>query len=780
MVAKIKSQNLRIRAIDQELGQPELSVDLWEPKLDSKEFPDDREEVTEAELEAFRRSRQSTSWIKAIAPSNSTCTGAKTVIKVNAVTGDYDVIKKPITGFVAVESAEDLKNKVTTVDDANSEQLEDDKEVYQDKKHYEVDDRIMKQFIHSHDGNKNNRKQLDLLENVIPGLMIAKKAFKSMISSSSKLQNPPRIIKEKIAERERQLRHERDHILLDITKSVNSFREALENLKKLRHETTVDIKQAELKLVLYCNEYSILHGFEEKDVATRDRKAKVMRDKTDIQQNLLDLDDKLQSKVIDCEKCKQNLKETEARKLELIPVDSQFAANLHRIYKKKVKLSEDEDEYDDDESEEEDEENDDEGGEDLEDVEDICPPGCPIEVYEELLRLRSVRIQMEMDEKVANKQLEECKRAIERANLKEKQYDKELAGLDSEIYQLQLTKQAALNQVPIFVPLLASQIYPFQQSGALSGPEVSRTEEDRANTTSLLDVNCRKIVDDMTMGGAGSYILMDGDALKKLQSRIEELHHEIDEAKGSLKDLQRRKGAIEKKLRDDFRAIEAKKHKATQVQMMKFGGVIDIDELEKKSDKSSEEEINRQIEEIERNFRKEQSKMIRKRDKLTDKLVEVTKINTTLMKELGELTSKKLEIGRELNHLPPVTTGDDKLAELQEQKEMRKLTIFLEQTEREIEMVRNEISMLKRKDRQHVLPYIPERPSLRSTTAPDGARRLSGGLGGENLPSMNSGAGGNKEDGDKELIRDKENRGVNRQQRPKSSVARSAIPVQSF
>merc|ERR1711998_496150 len=85
-----------------------------------------------------------------------------------------------------------------------------------------------------------------------------------------------------------------------------------------------------------------------------------------------------------------------------------------------------------------------------------------------------------------------------------------------------------------------------------------------------------------------------------------------------------------------------------------------------------------------------------------------------------------------------------------------------EQTEREIEMVRNEISMLKRKDRQHVLPYIPERPSLRSTTAPDGARRLSGGLGGENLPSMNSGAGGNKEDGDRELIRDKENRGVNR------------------
>ena len=217
--------------------------------------------------------------------------------------------------------------------------------------------------------------------------------------------------------------------------------------------------------------------------------------------------------------------------------------------------------------------------------------------------------------------------------------------------------------------------------------------------------------------------------------------------------------------------------------MMKFGAEVDIDDLEKKLDKTSEEEISRQIEEIEKNFRKEQSKLMKQHDKLTDKLVKLTKTNTALMKELGDLTKAKMDIERELNHVPPVTTGDAKLAELQDQKEMRKMTIFLEQTEREMEMVRNEIAMLKRKDRQHVLPHIPEKPTLRSTTAPGRARRLSGGLGAQNLPHMDNGVVQTQQQSlDKERVevKDKENEGVNRRQRPKSSVARSAIPVQSF
>merc|ERR1711916_220649 len=95
-----------------------------------------------------------------------------------------------------------------------------------------------------------------------------------------------------------------------------------------------------------------------------------MKDKSDIEQQLIDLNESLQEKKMICEKCKQNLRETEERKRELIPEDAQYAVNLQQIYRKKVKMNEQEDEDDDEEEE------------DLENVEDICPPGCPDDVYE--------------------------------------------------------------------------------------------------------------------------------------------------------------------------------------------------------------------------------------------------------------------------------------------------------------------------------------------------------------------------------------------------------------
>lgn len=66
---------------------------LWSPSLDPKEFTDDREEVTEAELMAYMAVRETTPWIKAIAPNNTTFTGTKSNIKVNMTTGEYEVIK---------------------------------------------------------------------------------------------------------------------------------------------------------------------------------------------------------------------------------------------------------------------------------------------------------------------------------------------------------------------------------------------------------------------------------------------------------------------------------------------------------------------------------------------------------------------------------------------------------------------------------------------------------------------------------------------------------------
>lgn len=57
IINNIKLKNIRIREINEDLDQIELSLDLWEPNIDPREFPDDRDEVTLHELIEYRKLR---------------------------------------------------------------------------------------------------------------------------------------------------------------------------------------------------------------------------------------------------------------------------------------------------------------------------------------------------------------------------------------------------------------------------------------------------------------------------------------------------------------------------------------------------------------------------------------------------------------------------------------------------------------------------------------------------------------------------------------------------
>ena len=77
------------------------------------------------------------------------------------------------------------------------------------------------------------------------------------------------------------------------------------------------------------------------------------------------------------------------------------------------------------------------------------------------------------------------------------------------------------------------------------------------------------------------------------------------------------------------------------MQFLKFGREVDIDELEAMADRSAETEIENNITEIEVNFRNQQAKLLREKDKLTDKLMAITKKNTSLMNEVSKLFTNK-------------------------------------------------------------------------------------------------------------------------------------------
>lgn len=285
LIKSIQQGNQRVRDIDIELGQPEESTNLWEPVLESREFPDDRDEVTEVELEAFRQSKaKNKDWIKTIAPINSTCTGDKTSISVDIVSGEYNIIQN-----------DKMKNQ------GAGPVIEQKEDEYKNKKYYEVDDRLLKSFsslpLSKVGGNTKGdaHSLLATLEQSIPGLITAKNAMKKLVVQEESITN--NVLKNFVKDRRNKLLFERERILKNIKENASSFRDAIDSLRKNRHEITADIKLAELKLITLFQEYKLLLTFETRDLALQNKRVKCKKDKNEIVSNIADFQATLDTKL---------------------------------------------------------------------------------------------------------------------------------------------------------------------------------------------------------------------------------------------------------------------------------------------------------------------------------------------------------------------------------------------------------------------------------------------------------------------------------------------------
>ena len=210
--------------------------------------------------------------------------------------------------------------------------------------------------------------------------------------------------------------------------------------------------------------------------------------------------------------------------------------------------------------------------------------------------------------------------------------------------------------------------------------------------------------------------LTSNPTLHRLQARVGELGGEIEATNVNLTALHKQKNIISKNLKSRLVSLQEQKKKVQDVQLMKFGKEIDIDELAEKADQSYANTIELEIEELGTKFRNDQARLVRDEEKLTDRLVQITKENTELMRTIAAYTQSKLEIGRELNHARIESTGDTRSADLAEKAERDKIASFVKHQEREIMLMKNEIALLNRKDVQQSLPYVPA--TTRSQTAP--------------------------------------------------------------
>jgi hypothetical protein len=346
---------------------------------------------------------------------------------------------------------------------------------------------------------------------VVPVLQLARDSKRLKMKLSSELE----ATKRSQAERRRVLEFERVKLLEAIDSDTCAFEDAVEELRIERQQLTGDLKQAELKLLTYFQEYQLLLQFEGRDLALQQKQLKSVKESADIRAQVSELEVKLDGKREELKHWQEKGTVVATEFRSVVPENHSFVDQLTKIFRRKIKRTKMGGDAAEAEEEEQDLGEDDEDEEDDEESEDVCPVGCDAAVYEKVLELREKRLDVDEATADVQKGLDDGRKALDRLKQRDKQVAKDVQMADLEIRQFQKQKLAALNQIEIYVALKLDQVYAFEQSGILTGPEPrekSTTEADAAASDAaeggtetaaaiaqLADPFARKLTSDMTI-----------------------------------------------------------------------------------------------------------------------------------------------------------------------------------------------------------------------------------------------------------------------------------------
>jgi hypothetical protein len=112
--------------------------------------------------------------------------------------------------------------------------------------------------------------------------------------------------------------------------------------------------------------------------------------------------------------------------------------------------------------------------------------------------------------------------------------------------------------------------------------------------------------------------------LIRLKDRINELHNEIEDSKNNFKLLHKERAHLLKDRESKELETQNWKNKCLDLQMLKFGREIDLDELEAFSDRSKELEVESVLEQDRERFESECQKLMKEVASAKEKLIEVS------------------------------------------------------------------------------------------------------------------------------------------------------------
>ena len=116
-------------------------------------------------------------------------------------------------------------------------------------------------------------------------------------------------------------------------------------------------------------------------------------------------------------------------------------------------------------------------------------------------------------------------------------------------------------------------------------------------------------------------------------------------------------------------------------------------------------------------------------DELSERLAKTTVANTQHLQRMGGLVEKKLTMTRELNLPKDSFAADPQLSDYKDSIERAKLSAFVKLQYREIDSLKSEITMLRRKETAQFAAFLPPAPSMQQSNS---------GVGGVTLPPIHN------------------------------------------
>ncbi|KAI9014667.1 hypothetical protein BC832DRAFT_164254 [Gaertneriomyces semiglobifer] len=394
-----------------------------------------------------------------------------------------------------------------------------------------------------------------------------------------------------------------------------------------------------MKLILLYKEWALLKEFEKYDNSLTEKLVQKQAEKDDIDCKIKECQEKLNGKKAEIEQVIKKEKDIQEEFHRALGENNKYEEQLTKMFRKKIKRTkkkakperaankgEDMSPEEEDEDEELDEEDEDDlydfsdaessiSDDDDEAITEECPPDYDRAGFAKILQLREDRLDQEDALAEIQKAVEVLKKENDALIKKERVIDQSLKNTENEIQEFQTQKQRKLNELDVVVPLRLHQIQ-YLEKGLLPA--------------------------DLSQA-----LVFVGEGLTKLKNRIRELQQEKADIRKQHKELKRMHVSLIKNRREKQSKLQELEARATDVQMLKFGQIIDLEKLERMG-------VNKNADELREKLAKEDSKRLKELEQLDSKinelkeaLTEATRENTEHLESLTSLTDTRQRLEEE-------------------------------------------------------------------------------------------------------------------------------------